>query len=200
MKQQLPEGLRGQVLALAIALLGVVAVYLIVVSPVLAFYDDRADALERRVTLAERYEALAHELPQLRVSDKQWRDRSGGELLLDGSSDAMASAALQSAMKGLVEEAGAKLTSSEVLDPAPSGNFRRVGLRVVFSGDLRLLTEVLKGMAVSRPVLLVGDFSLHSGSAPASSGDSEDADEDTPAEGGGDSISVTLDVYGFRAV
>jgi general secretion pathway protein M len=195
--KQLPQGSTGQALALAVALLGVMLVYLAVVSPVLGFYNDRADLLERRVAVAERYEALARELPALRSADKQWRDRSGGELLLDGSSDAIASAALQADIKGLVEEAGAKLSSSEVLTPSPEGNFRRVGVRVVFSGDLKLVTQILRGVETSRPVLSIGDFSLHTGGGPGKSGDSDD--EDTAAGNGG-TLAVTLDVYGYRAV
>jgi hypothetical protein len=150
--------------------------------------------------MASRYEALSRQLSSLRVSDKQWRDRSGGELLLNGSSDAIASAALQTVIKTLVEDAGAKLSSSEVLETTADGGFRRVGIRVVFSGDLKLVTEVLRGVETSRPVLSVGDFSLHGGASGG--GDSDDSDEDTAAAPavGGDALSVTLDVYGFRAV
>lgn len=199
MKTELPEGTRGQALALAIAVLLLVFFYLLIVSPVLGFYNDRADLLERRVSMASRYETLARQLPSLRAGDKQWRDRSGGELLLDGASDAIASAALQTVMKGLVEDAGAKLSSSEVLEPATQGNFRRVGIRVVFSGDLKLVTAILRGVETSRPVLSVGDFSLHSGGGGEGGSDSdEDTASAAPAAGGGD-ISVTLDVYGFRA-
>ena len=203
--KELPEGSQGQALALAIAGLGLVLLYLLIVSPVLAFYSDRADLLERREATASRYEALSHQLASLRVSDKQWRDRSGGELLLDGSSDAIASAALQTVIKSLVEDAGAKLSSSEILETTAEGGFRRVGIRVVFAGDLKLVTAVLKGVETSRPVLSVGDFSLHGGGGGSAAGagadDSADSDEEAAAPaGGGDGLSVTLDVYGFRAV
>lgn len=192
--KQLPEGAQGQALALAIAALAVVVVYLVVVSPVLGFYGEREDQLDRRLAMAGRYEALARELPALRAADKKWRDREGGELLLEGSSDALASAALQAAMKSLVEDAGAKLSSSEVLQPAASGNFRRVGIRVAFSGDLKLVTAVLRGVETSRPVLSVGDFSLRSGGGSAGG-----AEDDNASAGDGGQLSVTLDVYGFRA-
>jgi general secretion pathway protein M len=194
---QLPEGARGRALALAIALLGLAALYFLILSPVLQFYSDRADVLDRRVVMAQRYKALARELPALRVADKTWRDGAGGELLLDGSSDALASAALQGVLKGLVEDAGAKLSSSEILQPAADGNFRRVGIRVVFSGDIKLLTAVLKGVETSRPFLSVGDFSLRAG---GNAGDGGDGGDDSGAGLGGGMLAVTLDVYGFRAV
>ena len=107
--KQLPEGAKGQALALAIAALGAIVLYLLIVSPVLAFYGEGEDLLDQRLAMAGRYEALARELPALRAADKKWRDQEGGELLLEGSSDALASAALQAAMKSLVEDAGAKL-------------------------------------------------------------------------------------------
>ena len=194
--RQLPEGEKGQALALAITAFGVVVFYFLILSPLLQFFGDRADLLDQRVMVAQRYKALARELPALRAADKTWRDRSGGELLLDGSSDAIASATLQAVMKGLVEDTGAKLSSSQVLQPAPAGNFRRVGIRVVFSGNLKLVTTVLRGVETSRPILSVGDFSLRGGGNSGASGDS------TNDDGGGDSdaLAVTLDVYGFRAV
>ena len=194
--KQLPEGLTGQALALAVAPLGAGLFYLLIVSPVLGLYQERADLLDSRVATAQRYEALTRELPALKAADKQWRDRNGGELLLDGSSDALAAAALQSAVKGLVEDAGARLTSAEVLSPTADGAFRRVGLRVAFSGDLKLVTAVLRAVETSRPVLSVGDFSLHTGGAAGKAGDSEDDDSSAP-EGG--ALAVTLDVYGYRA-
>jgi len=195
--KQLPEGVAGQALALAVTALGLLLVYLLILSPVLDFYGERQDELDRHIAMAGRYEALARQLPALRAADKKWRDQEGGELLLEGSSDALASAALQAAIKSLVEDAGAKLASSEVLQPTTDGSFRRVGIRVVFSGDLKLVTAVLRGVETSLPILSVGDFSLHSGGASAGSDDSDDENAGT---GGGDGLSVTLDVYGFRAV
>jgi hypothetical protein len=188
----LPEGSAGQALALAILALIAAAFYLLIISPTLALYDDRAERLQQRAAMAERYQNLVRELPSLQIADKQWRDGSGGELLLDGQSDAVASAALQAQMKSLVEEAGAKLSSAEVIAGRDDGRFRRVGLRVVFSGDFKLVTTVFRGMETARPKLYVGDFDLHAGGASKSS--DEDSDEDSGA------LAVTMDIYGFRAV
>jgi hypothetical protein len=100
-----------------------------------------------------------------------------------------------------VEDAGGKLSSSEVLAPATDENFRRVGIRVIFSGDLKLVTAVLRGVETSRPVLSVGDFSLQTGGSSVGSGKGggDNADEDVSAAAGGDTLAATLDVYGFRA-
>jgi len=186
----LPEGPAGQALAIAILVAIAAGFYLLIAAPTLDFYADRTERLQQRTALAERYKRLAAELPSLRAADKQWRDASGGELLVEGQGDAVASAALQAEMKSLVEEAGAKLSSAEVLTAQNEGRFRRVGLRVVFSGDFKLVAAVFRGMETARPKLYVGDFDLHAGAGAAAS------DEDSDDAG----LAVTMDIYGFRAV
>jgi hypothetical protein len=186
--RELPTGPAGRALAVAIAALGLVVFYFLAISPILNFYQDQAQQLAQRTDMAQRFKSLAHDLPDLRVADKKWRDQFGGELLLNGSSDAVASAAIQTMMKSTVEDAGAKLTSAEILPEKTEGDFRRVGIRVAFSGDIKLVSDVLRSLETTHPVLFAGDFDLHAGS-----GSSDDAGGD------GDDLAVTLDVYGFRA-
>jgi hypothetical protein len=110
----------------------------------------------------------------------------GERLLLSGSSDSLAAAELQSTLKDLVEAEGAKLTSTTVLPPEIVDRFRRVGVRISFSGDLKLLTGVLQGIEKSHPVMAVSGLELHV------MGDSVDAGEDP-------NLAVALDIVGFRA-
>ena len=80
-----------------------------------------------------------------------------------------------------------------MLAPRPEkteGDFRRVGIRVAFSGDLKLMTTVLKSLAVSHPVLFSGDFDLHAGT---------EQDDSAGGGAGSETLTMTLDVYGFRA-
>ena len=86
-----------------------------------------------------------------------------------------------------------------MLVPTTEGNFRRVGIRVMFSGDLKLVTAVLRGMETSRPILSVGDFSLHAGGGGSAAAADDSQDDAGAIGGGGDGLAVTLDVYGFRA-
>ena len=73
--RELPQGPAGRALALAIGVLGVAIFYFAVVSPVLGFYSDAAQNVQQRVEIAQRYKALARDLPDLRVADKKWRDQ-----------------------------------------------------------------------------------------------------------------------------
>jgi Type II secretion system (T2SS), protein M subtype b len=188
--RELPQGPTGRALALAIGALGVAIFYFLVVSPILYFYDDQAQIVQQRAEMAQRFKVLARDLPDLRTADRKWRDQFGGELLLTGQSDAIASAAIQSMMKSTVEGAGARLTSAEILPERTEGEFRRVGIRVAFAGDLKLIASVLRNLETAHPVLFAGDFDLQAGS---------DAGRQDAASAGSNSLAVTLDVYGFRA-
>jgi len=183
----LPDGQNGRMLALGILGLTLLAFYYLIVSPLEDAYAANADSLQERMRISDRYESLAEQLPDLKRADKLWRERSGGELLLSGTSDSLAEANLQAMLKQVVEDAGAKLTSAEFLPVKPEDSFRRIGIRMVFSGDLKLLTGVLHGIETARPHLFAGDFDVHTGGS---------TDEE---EGDSQSLAVTLDVFGFRA-
>ncbi len=183
----LSDGQSGRLLAFGIPILALLALYYLLVLPLEDVYATVADGLQERAQLAARYEALAEQLPKLKEADRQWRGHSGGELLLAGGSDALAQANLQTMLKQVVEDAGTKLTSAEFLPVRPEENFRRIGIRMAFSGDLKMLTAVLRGIETARPCLFAGDFDVHTG-GPV---DDEGTDSET--------LSVSLDVFGFRA-
>jgi general secretion pathway protein M len=182
----LPGGNAGKAAALTILALVAGAIYFAILSPVLAFYDSNAGRLEQRRELVRRAQNAANDLPRLRVLAKQRANSSRNlNLLLVGASDAVASAALQSSLKDMFEDEGAKLTSAATMPPETEGAFRRVGVRITFSGDLQLLTTVLLGIEAAHPVLAVGNLELHIAA------DSENEDEDP-------SLAIALDVFGYR--
>jgi general secretion pathway protein M len=183
----LPEGNTGKAAALGILVLVIAAIYLAILSPVLAVYDSNAQKLEQRRELVRRDRKAVNDLPRLRaLAEERAKGARGDDLLLTGTSDAIAAAALQSNLKDMVEENGAKISSAATLPPETEGAFQRVGVRVAFSGDLQLLTTVLLGIEAAHPVLSVGNLELHV------AGDSEEDDENP-------SLAIGLDVFGYRA-
>lgn len=181
----LPEGNKGKAAALAILAVVVASLYFAVLSPVLAFYDNNAQRLEERHELLRRYQNAVNDLPRLRSVAKQRTQPDNTADLLPGASDSIAAAALQSTLKDLIEDEGAKITSATMLAPAVEDNFRRVGVRIAFSGDLQLLTTVLLGIQVAHPALFVGNLDLRV------AGDSDN--EASP------NLTIALDVSGYRA-
>ena len=180
MSSGLPEGTRGKALAVSIGVLMLGAVFAVFVMPLLELYEANAQTLEDRRAVLSRYERSAAALPRLRES-KQGASPSDGTLLLAGATDALAAADLQSTLKDLVETGGATLESAQTLPPEALANYRRVGVRVSFSGGLELLTTVLLGVETAKPVLSVGSLEINS------------SDEET-----GEDLAIAMDVYGYR--
>ncbi len=176
----LPEGARGKFLAVSIGVLIFCAFYVGLVAPLLGFYEASAQTLHDRRAVLARYERAAADLPRLRDASAN-KAESGSALLFTGTTEALAAAELQSTLKDLVEAGGATLESAQTLPPETLGNFRRVGVRVSFSGGLDLLTTVLLGVETAKPVLSIGGLELDS------------SDEET-----GEDLTVAMDVYGFR--
>jgi general secretion pathway protein M len=173
-------------LAVAIGFLAIAVVYLIIIAPLFQIYGDAADRLQTRRDLVERLEVSAKALPKLRAEAERLRDPSHkGAVLLVGSSPTVAAAQLQTSMKELVEASGARLSSSEILAPEMQDSYQKIGLHVSFSGDLTLLTAVLRGIETARPAMFVDNVEIRGG-----------------ANEGGDSqtLAIAFDVYGFRSL
>lgn len=181
----LRDSTSGKALALAIGVLALGATLFLVIAPLVSHYESTAQRLQERKELIRRYQSSARDLPRLRQAAAQRNDQSfDSDLLLTGSTDAIAAATLQSVLKVLVELEGARLTSAEMLpQETKDGVAKRVGVRITFSGTLKLLATVLEGIETTRPVLFVGNLDIHSA---ASNGDDE-----------GDTLGIAIDVYGL---
>lgn len=183
----LPSGVRGKALALGLCVLVLAAIYLIVITPLMALYDANAEYLQERQELAQRLQRSAKALPALQDQADAVHDQvSDADLLLDGDSDSVAAAALQSTVKDIVESAGARLISSEVLSSDKRGTLQRVGIHVSFSGNLTLLTTVLQGIQLAHPVILVDNVDIQGADGADQSSDSQKQ------------LAIALDVYGFK--
>ena len=188
--RSLRDSTSGKALALAIGVLLLGAIQFMVIAPLVSYYETTAQRLAERQEVAQRYQNAARDLPRLRSAAAQAQDHDA-DLLLTGSTDAVAAAALQSALKVLVELEGAKLNSAEMLPPETEKNVednvvRRVGVRIAFAGNLTLLATVLEGVEATRPVLSVGNLDIHAAA------DLDEEDEDR-------TLAIVMDVYGFHS-
>jgi general secretion pathway protein M len=184
----LRDSTSGKALALAVGVLVLGATHFGVIAPLVSHYESTAQRLLERQELVRRYQNSARELPRLRQAVAERHDQSfDRDLLLTGSTDAVAAATLQSVLKVLVELEGARLTSAEMLPEETNDDVaRRVGVRIAFSGTLKLLATVIEGIETTRPVLFVGNLDIHT--APDSNGEDE-----------GSTLAIVMDVYGLLA-
>jgi hypothetical protein len=141
-RHSLPTGRTGQLLALGVTALAMVALWLGVVMPLIEWHADQAAALSRQEMLTQRMETLAAALPSLQEQAKAVAAGGAGEAaLLDG-------------------DTGVQLNSVETLPGDDAGAYRRIGLRISFNASWPILMTLLKEMHVASPSLLVDELQL----------------------------------------
>jgi hypothetical protein len=182
----LPTGRQGQLLALALLLAALGAIYLSAAAPLLELYVEHSAAVENARMLVPRLPAAADELPGLRARAAELRaTASTHKVTLDGSSDAIASANLQSHIAELAAEAGVTIGSTESLPTEMRGGYRRIGLRYALSGPYESLVKFLARLDAATPPLVVDNLSIHGVMR-------------RPATPAASALDAGLDVYGFR--
>ena len=182
----MPTGRPGRLSALILLLTLLGGVYLLAINPILDFYAQRQAVLEQRRMLLPRLKAAAEELPELRARASELRAAaSTRKVTIEGASDAIASASLQSHIDELAASVGATIGSTEGLPGEARSGYRRIGLRYVLSGPYETLVRLLAKLEAANPPLVIDNLHIHGVLRRPG----------TPAATG---LDAGLDVFGFR--
>lgn len=183
----LPTGWQGRTLAVFLLLVALTSVYLVVAAPLLDLYAEREARAESRRSLLAKLDTIAAELPALHARVGALRTAMDShKLMLEGASDAIASAALEGDIEKFAAAAGARVGSTEILPVQTQGHYHRVGLRLLISGPYESLMKLLAKIETATPPLVIDDLQIRSllrrVGAPTAPG-----------------LDASLEVYGFRA-
>jgi len=171
--------------AILLVLLG--SAYLLIVAPVLDLYSQREALLDDRRMLAPRLSAAAEGLPALRAQVAQLRTAaSASRITLDGASDAIASASLQSRMEELAKSTGATIGSTEALAAENRSGYRQIGLHIKASGAYDAVVKLLEAIEKGSPPLVLSNLTIRSMTRPLG-----------PAAAA--RLDAEFEVYGFRS-
>jgi hypothetical protein len=195
----LPIGLPGRCLALAL-LLGALGIgYLVITVPVLDLYGQREAALAQRRMLEPRLRAAAEEVPALRARLAELKaSASNRKITLEGSSDAIAAANLQSLIDELAVSVGVTVASSEGLAPDNRGAYRRIGLRIAVNSEYDNLLALLAAIEKATPPLVVDNLQIHARLQAMAMLRSPLAPASANAPAAASRLDAGLEVYGFR--
>jgi general secretion pathway protein M len=186
----LPTGRRGQLLAVGLLLLLLGSIYFLAVAPLVDLYQQRQAKIEDSRMLLPRLEAVAERLPTLRAEVARLRAAARTrKVTLEGASDAIASANLQSRIEAFATSVGATIGSTESLPVETRDGYRRIGLRFALNGPYETLVRLLAKLADATPPLVVDNLQIHGvlrrpGLLGAAQGDN--------------GLDAGIDVYGFR--
>ena len=159
----LTTGYQGRLLALLLLLVVLGAVYLVVAAPLIELYASREAGLENKRMLVPRLKAAADQLPALRARVTQLRAPADARnwVTLEGSSDAIASANLQSHIEELATSAGVTIGSTESLPVEVRGGYRAIGLRYTLTGPYEALVKLLAKLEAATPPLVIENLHIH---------------------------------------
>ncbi|SMF96953.1 general secretion pathway protein M [Methylomagnum ishizawai] len=143
-------------------LFGVLAVvYFACLAPLLGLareYGENIEELQFRLTrlskIAAEKEGLVKRLEVIRAEGEQ------DDSFLARSTAALASAELQTQIKGAVSEAGGELTSTQVIPEHIEENFTRVAVKVRMNGGTNVLRQVLHNFESAKPSLFIENLNI----------------------------------------
>jgi len=189
----LPGGPRGQLLALAMALLAAVVVWFGAIAPLWGWYDDRAELLRRQRAIAHRMASLVETLPALRrqvatvdnVATGGGANNDTSAVLLTGANDPVAAASLQQSIEELATRAGVRVGSEEILPAQTEGDLRAIAVRLTLTAPFHSLVGLLLALSRSETPMVVDELLLRG--PPGKPGD-----DDLP-------IDVSMTVTSYRA-
>jgi type II secretory pathway component PulM len=159
---RLPTGASGRVLAISILGVLIALVYVALIVPLIDVYQSGEAALADRQLLVPKLEHLAAEVPGLRARLATLQTAgAGNEVTLDGASDALASANLQSRLEQLAAANGVSISSTEAIAAEDRGPYRRIGLRVAINGNYEAVIRLLSAIHEAAPPLILANLQIH---------------------------------------
>ena len=159
----------------AIALLGGIlyAVAALVIGPVMTHYADLEDGIATQRTLLGRLMEAASAAEAAQPGNKA--GPGSASTYLDGESDAIRLAGLQSKLSETAQGIGARLSSTQVVPSRVQNGVRLAGVQTQFSASLADLQKFLFELETSSPKLFVETLSVSRG-PDRSSGEVRDLD------------------------
>lgn len=157
----LPDGRRGQALAMAITCAGLALLWSVSAAPLLGWYQNRQDMLHTLRARAAHMQALGAEIPALRAAvAAAGLQKTDDQVLLTGNTDVIAGANLQTALQGLAAQAGTSLDSAALQPAEAAGALRRISLEVSVTASWPVLAALLHAIATAQPRMAINTLTI----------------------------------------
>jgi len=161
-----PEGLTPGQQRLAWVLAGILlllALYLVLVYPLLALHSSWSEDLTRKRRLLVRYQALQESKAKVGKALQALKGAASqmeGQLLAGGN-PAVASADLQEILKNVTGAHGVQMTSIKVLQPRDAGPYQEVPVQVQLSGTMTQLLTILYHLEHHKKLLFIPELEIN---------------------------------------
>jgi general secretion pathway protein M len=140
------------------------AVFQLIVAPLLAAYPEAAHRIERSQALLDRYQTLSAQRGELvRRLETVEKAAARAVAYVNGSSHTLAGAALQNHVRKIIEDWDGKLHSSQVLPAEPlEGELpvRRVTVKLRLSVQVEKLQDLIYRLETAQPFVFIQELSI----------------------------------------
>ena len=153
----------SRALALALVVELLVAIYGFVVAPLTEAHANIDQASAGAGVLLGRYESIARSRQQLQAQLAELAQRQAASgVYLRGETDALAAAELQESVNAAIDASGGALTSTQALTVTEADGFRRVAVRVQFTGTIESAHRAIYMLEADKPLLLIDNVDIRS--------------------------------------
>ena len=160
MSKPLPARVRCLLILAPVVLIPALLI-IAVVGPWARAMTELDDEIASRADQVLRYERLIATLPGMRAElDQVLANQELKAFYFDAQTSALAGAQLQREVQDMVQTAGGRLISTQILPSAAAEQPQRVNIRAQLQGDVETLLEVLHRIEQARPFLFVDQISV----------------------------------------
>jgi general secretion pathway protein M len=169
----------------ALNVAAILAIHGLLIEPVRSLLADRDGSVADKQALLSRFQSMAaQEANNQELAHNIGAQLAGGEFLA-GPNEGVMTADLQTRLKAMAEQAGARLRLQQNLPPRNIGSIRYVGSRLEIFGPLQTIQCAIHAVDTSRPYLFVTAAVVRPSAVAARPGSVEE-----PV------IEARLDIYG----
>lgn len=159
MMYSLPKPLR-RVVAVGLLAVAIGGVGLLVVRPVWTHISDLKDSIEQERMMSTRLLAVVKDDSVRQTLEQQTKAAKAAGLFIEGESESIRLAALQSALSSIAANNGVKLRSARNLPGREKGDLRMVGVQLQLAAPIEKLQKILFDIEQSRPSLFVDSLQV----------------------------------------
>lgn len=155
----LSKGLRR---LLAVGLLGMVGggVVLLVVAPLWAHIADLKERIDQERMMTSRLTAAVSDDSARQTLEQQTKAAKAAGLFIEGESESIRLAALQSSLSGIAAANGIKLRSARNLPGREKGDLHLVGVQLQLAAPIEKLQKILLDIEQFKPSLFVDSLQV----------------------------------------
>lgn len=132
----------------------------VLLGPVLLLHRHYDAAIDNLTDRLERYRRVAAQAPELRRALEVIKEKDGRRFYLKNTAPNLAAAELSDLVRGVIENNGGRITTSQNPGPRDEGAFKQMTVNVQFFATTPILAKILQALDAQVPYLIVDNISV----------------------------------------